>query len=197
MGATQCLPPRSGLARGPPSGYSRPNMARLIALVLVGCVFVAVGGLLLSSRFSSIDYRTGSFTVWVKRTGPEARINEAVALMGPAAVPDLLELLNWTPNATERNSRKIYEALPQTWRHRVKVLHVSDPDLVHIQALRALGGLGPDAIQALPAVLSWTPVLGPVGEEALITALRIAPDSPEVSQKVISMLMEGLSLIHI
>jgi hypothetical protein len=167
-------------------------MARFIALVLVGCVFVAVGGLLLSSRFSSNDYRTGtSLTVWVKRTGPEARINEAVALMGPAVIPDLLELLNWTPNATERNSRRLYEALPQSWRRHFKVLHVSYPDLVHIQALRALGGLGPDALQALPSILPWTSASGTVGEEALISALRIAPDSPEVSQKAISMLLEG------
>ncbi len=165
-------------------------MARFIALVLVGCVLVAVGGLLLSSRFSSNDYRTGSFTVWVKRTGPEARVNEAVALMGPVVIPDLLELLNWTPNATERNSRKLYETLPQGWRQTLRILHVSDPDLVHIQALRALGGLGPDALLALPAVLSWTSVVGPVGQEALIAGLRIAPDSPEVAQKVISMLME-------
>jgi hypothetical protein len=167
-------------------------MVRFIALVLVGCVFVAIGGVLLSSRFSTNDYITGSsFTVWVKRTGPEARVNEAVALMGPAAIPDLLELLNWTPNATERNSKKLYEAFPQTWRRHVKALNVSDPDVVRIQALRALGGLGPDALQAVPSILPWTAKIGPVGEEALVAALRIGADSPEVSQKVVTMLMEG------
>ena len=167
-------------------------MARFIALVLVGCVFVAVGGVLFSSRFGSNDYRAGtSFTAWVKRTGPDARVNEAVALMGSAAVPDLLELLNWTPNSSERNSRKLYEMFPQSWRRHVRTLNVSDPDVVHIQALRALGGLGPDAIQSLPSILSWSSSVGPVGVEALIAALRIAPDSPEVSQKAISMLMEG------
>ena len=167
-------------------------MARFIALVLVGCIFMAVGSVLLRSRFSGDDYRTGtSFTVWVKRTGPDARVNEAVALMGPSAIPDLLELLNWTPNATERNSRKLYETFPQSWRRHVKVLNVSDPELVRIQVLRALGGLGPEAVQALPSVLSWTGTIGPVGAEALVAAMRIAPDSPEVSQRVMSMLMDG------
>lgn len=166
-------------------------MARLIALVLVGCIIVAVGGILLSSRFRTTDYRQGSFTTWVKRTGPEARVNEAVALMGATAVPDLLELLNWTPNGTERNSRKLYENLPLSWRRHFRILEVSDPDLVRAQALDALGGLGRDAIQALPAVLSWTTAVGPVGEEALIAALRIGPGSPEVVQKVVSMLLDG------
>lgn len=167
-------------------------MARFIALVLVGCVFMAVGGVLFRSRFNTNDYRTGtSFTVWVKRTGADARVNDAVALMGPVAIPDLLELLNWTPNATERNSRKLYDALPPSWRPHVNSLNVSDPDLVHTQALRALGGLGPDAVDALPSVLSWTTMIGPVAAEALVAGIRIAPDSPEVSQRVIAMLLDG------
>lgn len=177
-------------AWNPDAVFSPAIMARLIALVVVGCVLVAVGGILLSSRFRTNDYRHGSFTTWVKRTGPEARVNEAVALMGATAIPDLLELLNWTPNATERNSRKLHDTLPNSWRRHFRILEVSDPDLVHIQALGALGGLGPEALQALPAVLSWTTVGGPVGEEALIAALRIAPGSPEVTQKVVAMLLD-------
>ncbi len=165
-------------------------MARLIALVVVGCVLVAIGGILLSSRFRTNDYRHGSFTTWVKRTGPDARVNEAVALMGTTAIPDLLELLNWTPNGTERNSRKLHDSLPNSWRRHFRILEVSDPDVVHIQALGALGGLGPQALQALPAVLSWTTVAGPVGEEALIAALSIAPGSPEVTQRLVAMLLD-------
>lgn len=165
-------------------------MIRTLFLVLVGAVALAVVGLVVGGRGHGPDYAGGSFPTWLKRAGPEARVDEAVAMEGVAVLPDLMLLLDWQPSTSERVSRRIYEALPESWQSSFCLLNVSDPDLVRRQVLRALGGLGLDASPALASVLAWAGTPDETGQEALTAALKISPLAPAVTSQVLSHLLD-------
>lgn len=166
-------------------------MIRTLFLVLIGAVVLAVVGLVVGGRGHGPDYAGGSFPIWLKRAGPEARVDEAVSMEGAAALPDLTALVDWQPSTTERVSRKIYEALPESWQSPFRLLNVSDPDLVRRQALQALGGLGSEAAPALATVLPWAGTADETGQAALTAALQISPMAPAVTSQVLTLLLDS------
>lgn len=165
-------------------------MIRALLVVLFGAALLSVVVLVVGGRRHGPDYTGGSFSIWIKRAGPEARVEEAVAREGSLLVDELVELVGWQPSRTERVSRTLFEALPASWQPSFRLLELSDPELVRHQAFRSLGGLGEEASAALPTVLAWTEAPGETGGEAMTAALRIAPTSPEVNTVVLGVLLE-------
>lgn len=165
-------------------------MIRALFLVLFGAVVLSVFVLVIGGRRHGPDYSGDSFSVWIKRAGPNARVDEAVALGGSGLVDELVALVDWQPSRTERVSRRLFDALPDSWQPSFRLLELSDPEVVRRQAFRSLGGLGEEAATALPIVLTWTRAPGETGGEALTAALRIAPTSPEVHATVVTALLD-------
>jgi|GEM_PF-1597209 len=166
-------------------------MIRTLFIVLIGAVVLAVVGLLVGGHWQEPDFSGGSFTHWLKRSGTDARVDEAVAREGAVLVPELIELIEWQPSASERASRRLYEALPESWQYSFRLLNVAEADAVRLQALRALGGLGPEATSALPTVLAWAGASDETGQVALTAALLIAPASSSVTAQVLTQLLDA------
>ncbi len=163
-------------------------MIRAILIVLVGAAVLTVVGLVVGARHQGRDFEGGSFSTWVKRAGPDARVEEAVVLEGPALIPELVDLVNWEPSPSEQGGRRVYNWIPESWQSDFRLLNVADPEDLRPRILRILGEFGPEASSALNSVLAWTSAPGEVGQVALAAALRIAPDSPEVIARILAAL---------